>query len=120
MLHGAHLADNDLSHKNSAANFFVRGYQWPPDLQDLENLVITYEGEFFCTTPTPEFSDKEYLLLFLQQHKEIGEVGFKYSMEDPIAYDIMSRTFSMSMGTTNYHSCGTTALLSCRTAVQRL
>ena len=99
MLRGTSLAgDNDIFSQETSTNLLVRGYQWPPDLHDLESLIVTDEGEFFSTSPTPEISDMEDILKLLKQHKEIGELGCKYALEDPIAYDIMSRNLQYEDG----------------------
>ena len=57
----------------------------------MEDLLITDKGEFFATSPAPELGDKEALLRELRDHEEIFEFEFKYSLEDPLAYDMMSR-----------------------------
>ena len=77
---------------------FVRGYHWPPDLQDLENLIVTHDGEFFSPSPTSEIGNAENIFQLRKQHKEIGEFGYKCALEDPVACDIMSRNIQYVEG----------------------
>ena len=74
----------------TASSLLIRGFEWPLDLEELDSLVITDEGEIF-TGSSPVLGDKEDLLRALQDHKKILEFGFKFSMKDPIAYDVMSK-----------------------------
>ena len=84
------VEEND-SLKRTSSNFFVRGLEWPANAQELEDLNVSDEGEFFPISSKPSLSDIEDFLKFLQEHKEISELGSKYSMEDPMAFEIMSR-----------------------------
>ena len=75
----------------SATNFLIRGLKWPIDVQELDDMILTDEGEMFSSHPGTDFCDKEALLKMLQDQHEILEFGLHYSLEDPIAYDIMTR-----------------------------
>ena len=57
-------------------------------MQELEDMLITDEGEFFQTNLTIDLGDKEDILNIFKSHKELLEFGHKYAMEDPIAYDL--------------------------------
>ena len=89
ILRGNYLSSNDNSLPTK--NFLVRGLVWPSDTQDLEDVLLTDEGESFSLHTSAECSDKEGLLQMLRDHKQMLEFGLKYSLEDPISYDIMSR-----------------------------
>ena len=60
-------------------------------MQELEDMLIIDEGEFFPTNPTTDLGDKEDILKILKSHKELLEFGHKYAVKDPIAYDLMTR-----------------------------
>ena len=86
MLRGSQLQDNDYK---PSSGFFVRGHVWPTDTCDLEDMVLTEEGESFRMHSDTDLRDKEGLMKLLRDHQELLEFGLKYSMEDPIAYDLM-------------------------------
>ena len=90
-LRGSSIVEENDSLKRTSSNFFVRGLEWPTDAQELEDLIVSDEGEFFPISPKPSLGDIEDFLKFLQEHKEISEFGSKYSMEDPMAFEIMCR-----------------------------
>ena len=90
-LRGSSIIEENDSLKRTSSNFFVPGLEWPTDVQELQDLIVSDEGEFFPTSPSPSLGDIEDFLKFLQEHKEISELGSKYSMEDPMAFEIMSR-----------------------------
>ena len=59
MLRGPHLRDHYDPLDEISSNFLVRGFERPPDMQELEDMLITDEGEFFPTNPTTDLGDKE-------------------------------------------------------------
>ena len=77
--------------KKTSSSFLVRGFEWPTDAQCLDDIILIDEGDFFSGHPGSELCDPEELMSMLRDHKEMLEFGFKYSMEDPIAYKIMCR-----------------------------
>ena len=77
--------------KETSSSFLVRGLDWPTDALCLDDIILTEESKFFPGHPGSELCDSEGLMSMLRDHKEMLEFGFKYSMEDPIAYDIMCR-----------------------------
>ena len=86
MLRGSQLQDKEF-HKPSSS-FFVRGLVWPTDTCDLEDIVLMDEEEWFQMHSDTDLCDEEGLIKLLPDHEEILEFGLKYSMEDPIAYDL--------------------------------
>ena len=90
-LRGSSIVEEIDSLKRTSSNFFVCGLEWPTDAQELEDLIVSDEGEFFPSSPSPSLGDIDDFLKLLREHKEISELGSKYSMEDPIAFEIMSR-----------------------------
>ena len=64
---------------------------WPTDTCDLEDMVLTDQGESFQMYSDTDLCDKEGLIKLLRDHQEILEFGLKYSMKDRIAHDSMAR-----------------------------
>ena len=64
---------------------------WPTDTCALEDMVLTDEGESFLMHSDTDLYDKEGLMKLLRDHQKLLELGLKYSMEDPMAYDFMVR-----------------------------
>ena len=89
MLRGSRLQDNEFYKQSSS--FLVRGHVWPTNTCDLENMVLTDEGESFRMHSDTDLCDKEGLMKLLCDHKELLEFGLKYSKENPITYDLMVR-----------------------------
>ena len=79
-------------------NFLVRGMKWPSDVQDLEDEILTDEGEIISLSSNADYCDKEGLLTTLQAHQEMLEFGLQYFVEDPVAYDIMQRNLKYKNG----------------------
>ena len=77
--------------KENATNFLIRGLKWSSDVQPLEDIILTDEGEMFSTHFGTDFCDKENLIKALQDYKQILEFGFRYSLEVVIAYDTITR-----------------------------
>ena len=71
---------------------------WPSDVRDLHDIVLIDEGKMFSANFDPDFYDKEGFMKFLRDHQEMLEFGLKYSMEDPIAYDMMVRNLAYVEG----------------------
>ena len=88
-LRGTRL-DNDVTCRVQSSNFFVCGHEWPTERKEIEKLIVTDEGEVFFDKIS-ELVDKEDLINVLLHHKAILEFSCMYSLEDSIAYDIMTR-----------------------------
>ena len=97
-LRGSSIVEESDFLKRTFSNFYARGLEWPTDAQELEDLIMSDEGEFFPTSPSPLLGDIEDFLKFLQEHKEISELGSKYSMEDQMAFEIISRQLQYANG----------------------
>ena len=69
VLKGPHLKNHCDPLDEISSNFLVRGFKWPPDMQELENMLITNKGEFFPTNPTTDLGDKEDILKILKSHR---------------------------------------------------
>ena len=52
----------------------------------------------FSANFDPDLYDKEGFMKFLRDHQEMLEFGLKYSMEDPIAYNMMVRNLDYVEG----------------------
>ena len=59
---------------------------------------MTDEGEIISLSSNADYCDKEGLLTTLQAHQEMLEFGLQYSVEDPVAYDIMQRNLKYKNG----------------------
>ena len=90
MLRGTRL-NHPLTEATPASSFIVRGLMWPSDVRDLHDLILTDEGEMFSPTGDASLYDNEGFMKLLRDHHEMLEFGLRYSMEDPIAYDMMVR-----------------------------
>ena len=54
-------------------NFLVYGIEWPSDVQDLEDAILTDEGEIISLSGSADHCDKEEWLTTLQAHQEMLE-----------------------------------------------
>ena len=70
-LRGTRL-DNDMTCRVQSSNFFVCGHEWPTERKEIENLIVTDEGEVFFDKNS-ELVDKEDLINVLLHHKAILE-----------------------------------------------
>ena len=59
VLRGPHLRDHRDPLDETSSNFLVCGIEWPPDMQELEDMLITNQVEFFATNSTTDLGDKE-------------------------------------------------------------
>ena len=50
---------------------------WPSDTQDLQNLILTDEGEMFSPNSDPDLYDKEGFKKLFHDHHEMRELGLK-------------------------------------------
>ena len=82
--------DNDVTCRVQSSNFLVCGHEWPAERKEIENVIVPDEGEDFFGKNS-ELGDKEEMIIALLYHKVILEFGCMYSLEDSIAYDIMTR-----------------------------
>ena len=97
MLRGTRL-NHPLTEATPASSFIVRGLMWPSDVRDLHDLILTDEGEMFSPTGDASLYDNEGFMKLLRDHHEMLEFGLRYSMEDPIAYDMMVRNLKYEDG----------------------
>ena len=82
--------ENDTStNEDRFAKFLVQVYQRPQEVHDLKNFIITDKREFCPVSPKPEVGEMEDFLHLLQQHKEIKDPEFIYSVEYIINYDMI-------------------------------
>ena len=89
LLRGRHLENKQVS--TITSSFLIRGFRWSSDVEDLQNLIVTDEGEMFPSSSCSDLYDKEEFIKLLLAHKEMLEFGTKFSLQDPIAYDVMTR-----------------------------
>ena len=89
LLRGRRLDGHATS--DHATNFLVRELKWPSDVEELQNVIVTNEGETFPVSANADLYDKEEFMKMLLAHQEMLKFGLQYSMQDPIAYDIMRR-----------------------------
>ena len=52
--------------------------KWPLDVQDLEDTILTDEGEIISLSSNADYCNKERLLTTLQAHQEMLEFGLQY------------------------------------------
>ena len=69
----------------------MRDLTLPSDTHDLEDIILTDEGETFSSNSNFGFCNKDGLLKMLRDRREMLKFGLNYSIEDPIAYDVMLR-----------------------------
>ena len=79
-------------------NFLVRGKKWPLDVQDLEDAMLTDEGEIISLSSNADYCNKEGLLTTLQAYQKMLEYGLQCSVEVPVANVIMQRNLKYKNG----------------------
>ena len=73
-------------------NMFMSGYRVPGNLSDLNDLLVTDDGEVFPSPFDFDTTNVDELMQWLKSNRELKEFGLKYSREDTVAYDLMSRS----------------------------
>ena len=58
-----------------SSSFFVRGHVWSTDTCDLEDMILTDEGESFQMHSDTDLCEKEILTKLLRDHQEMLEFG---------------------------------------------
>ena len=81
-LRGSSIVEENVSLNLTSSNFFVCGLEWQTDAQELEDLILSDEREFFPTSLSHSLGDMEDFLKFLQEHKENFELRSKYLMKN--------------------------------------
>ena len=76
------------------ANLFLNSYGVPDHMGDLSSQLVTEDGEVFPSPFDFDAINVEDLMHWLKPNREMMEFGLKYSREDVVAYDVMSRSVS--------------------------
>ena len=70
----------------------MSGYRVPGNLSDLNDLLVTDDGEVLPSPFDFNTTNVDELMQWLKSKRELMEFGLKYSREDTAAYDLMSRS----------------------------
>ena len=117
MLCGAKLTDA-ATNLATVSNFLVRRLGWPLDDRDLHDIILTDKGETFLANFDPDHYDKEGFMKILCENQEMLEFGLKYSMGNPIAYDMMVHNLDYAKVIINCLSNSATTLKNCQRVVK--
>lgn len=98
VLKGADLEASLQSDRSSVCSFLLNRAGAPNCLDNLENLLVTEEGQIFNPASGLDIADVSNLMSWLQTNEEIREFGLKYSAEDVIAYDLMRKNVRYDSG----------------------
>ena len=89
LLKGPNLDTNVVS---PCTNLLLNGGRAPECVEAMEGLLVTEEGELISPSEGLDAADIDSLMSWLKTNREVREFGSKYSAEDVVAYDCMSKS----------------------------
>ena len=79
-------------------NLLLSGYRMPKQVCDLNELLVTNEGDVFPSPFEFDCTSVNDLMHWLKSNRELMEFGLKYSREDVLAYDLMTKSVRLVNG----------------------
>ena len=79
-------------------NFLLNSCHAPSCLNDMDDVLVTDEGEVITSSNGMSSWEVDSLMSWLKSNQKAREFGMKYSAEDVVAYDCMKRSISFVEG----------------------